>query len=67
MRQEFLESNDCIPEVRESYPSPSQVHDQSPYNRRESLVDTPGTEGSIHCPGQMAVSTPFSAQSLLGN
>ena len=63
LRQEFVDKNDCIPEERESNPSPNQYDTSEIECGRESLAERPGMEGSVQSPIMMPVSTPFSAQS----
>ncbi len=63
--QEFRGNRECIPEVRESFPSPSQFNDTAFYGR-ESLAERPQEEGSIQSVDNMTLSTPFSAQSTQG-
>ena len=62
LRPDFTDSNHCIPEVRESTSSPSQLPNMCEIGR-ESLAERPGLEGSIRNPFMMTISTPFSAQS----
>ena len=63
LRQDLVDNNDCIPEERESYPSPSQYRSEIECGR-ESLAERPELEGPIQNPVMMPVSTPFSVQSF---
>ena len=60
--QEFIANGDCIPEERESNPSPGQLNSAAFYGR-ESLAERPEEEGPIQSVDNMVFGTPFSAQS----
>lgn len=58
----YRQENECIPEERESNPSPN--HDPSEVEcGRESLAERPGLEGSVRSPVMMQLSSPFAVQS----